>query len=145
MRMRYRGKLPMGPYQNISSNAMPLLVNAYEEVVASARRYILELSNDEYLIRVIPNVQHWYYIKIEDKYVFAPSKFIGYLNNTGQLYYEYTGNGMDGRETERVLRNWFKPVEQGSKLEEELMGKLEEFTRVYDKKVNKRAIIHVLK
>lgn len=146
IRMKYKGNLPESPYKscNVISD-MPPLVNTYDEVAINAERYIYDLHKDEYLVSVMSNVQHWYYVKIKEGYVFAPSKFIGYVNNTGELYSKYTGNGMDGRETEKVLKQWFKKVEEGSDLEENLMRSLKGFVDFYDKKLNKRACIHILK
>ena len=124
---------------------IPSLVSTYDEVLINANRYIDELQRDEYLVSLMSQVQHWYYIRVKDGYVFAPSKFIGYVNNTGELYSKYNGNGMDGRETEKVLKKWFKVVEKDTDLEEELMGNLQSFVDFYDKKLNKRACIHILK
>lgn len=144
--VRYRGKLPISKYNDFYiNNKMPNVVKELGEVLDNVQQYQKDLAIDSYLQKILSNVQHWYAIEVDGDYVFAPSKFIGYTNNNHTLYYYYTRQGMDGTETEKVLNTWFKKLEKDCDLDVVLRNKLIDFVDGYDKKLNKRACIHVLK
>lgn len=121
----------------------PELVNDYQQVVKNAERYVLDLEKDERLVKKLSQVQHWYYIKSDIGYVFAPSKFIGYQNNNVDYYERFAKRGMTGSDTEKRLLKWFVVVEKNSKLEILLRDKLIKFVGFYDKKLHKNACIHI--
>ena len=47
------------------------------------------------------------------QWLFAPSKFVGYSDNSAEAYFSEQ-NERDGRQTERVLQQWFHTVEPGT-------------------------------
>lgn len=79
--------------------------------------------------------RRWYYSKSLQQ--FGPSKFIGYKNMDCSTYLEYNNTNMDGRETERVLREKF----DFSESVEGPNSKLENFLNKYDKEPSKKTTI----
>ena len=115
------------------------LVSTYEDVVKNAKIFCEQLKDEEDLRRKLSFFRHWYYFEEIDQ--FAPSKFIGYQNITVVEY--NLGNNLDGRETEKQLRKWFKkiPVEEYEQYNE----KLEDYLFYFDKKPNKSICLHIKK
>ena len=83
--------------------------------------------------------KHWYYFKEHD--IFAPSKFIGYKEMTIAKYKVYG----DGRETEEALKEWFEKLSEGSEEYRGLKRKLDNFATGLDKRIKKKACIHIEK
>lgn len=112
------------------------LVDSISEVKNNVKHFNEDLEINEELVSKLSSFRHWYYIEELD--LFGPSKFIGYKNNN---WYEYSkgtniDNGyMDGRETQEVLKVFFKEVEGGKF--ESLYNKLKIFIQTYDKDPNK--------
>ncbi len=69
---------------NVRRNEYLDLVETYEDVVKNAKVFCDNVNDCEELRSKLSNFQHWYYIEEIDK--FAPSKFIGYQDNTVEDY-----------------------------------------------------------
>ena len=128
------------------------LVNERTQVIENIRRYQTELdkgsnSADE-LIGRMSSVLHWYAVEQDGKWLFAPSKFIGYVNNNAE---DYQSDGRNGGETERILKQLFDDMspDVGDKLRPDLREFLKERERFLKRKrslnLNKIAEIHVLR
>lgn len=120
------------------------LVTSLEEAKRNIRRYQAELAANEILRSRIGYVRAWYAEKIEDRWIFAPSKFAGYRSSSADEYLAESGNRgqRDGRETEHVLAKWYKGVESNSRLGRELWDALTQFLVAFDKAPNKLARIN---
>ena len=121
---------------------MPNLVEDKTQLIQNARNFSeLTPSSNSFAYKVLNYFKHWYYFEESD--IFAPSKFIGYENTTLENYRR--GEGRDGRETEKVLQEWFKPLVQGSPRFEELSTKLHKYVNNLNRQVNKGYCIHIEK
>ena len=110
------------------------------QVIENANNFNeLTATSDSYVYTVFNNFTHWYYFQESD--IFAPSKFIGYKNTTLENYRR--GEGRHGGETEKILKKWFKPLEQNSPHFEEISTKLDKYVRSLDRKVKKNFRIHI--
>ena len=109
-------------------------IAAYSDAAAAGR-----------LQSMIAYVRHWYAVTSEDgKWIFAPSKFIGYAGITPRLY-EKEHDELDGRATETALKEWFEELDPGHPLEAILRKELRRFVAEHGKSLNQLARIHVLK
>ena len=100
---------------------MPELIDSLVQAIENIRRYQTQLrpevrkSRD--LIRRMTAARGWYAIEADNgTWLFAPSKFIGYVGLTAETYVEMSARGyqpaadrLDGRNTEPVLQQWFEP------------------------------------
>jgi hypothetical protein len=87
----------------------------------------------------------WYARKDENgRWLFGPSKFVGYHGFDGATYIEQADDH-DGRKTEVQLREWFDEVPKSNPLYTELHTALSEFLAHYGKTPSKSVRISVLK
>lgn len=123
--------------------------------VTSPEQVIDNIDNFQEIVRQRRQVQDrvarvwsWYAYKDEKSgaWKFAPGKFIGYRDANADNYLAETTKAPehDGRIVERVLEEWFRAPEQGSRLERELMEALRGFLAGFAKAPGKRARIAVL-
>ncbi|HEX3756215.1 MAG TPA: DUF433 domain-containing protein [Rhizomicrobium sp.] len=122
-----------------------------QELVAStddAHRNILkfekELAGNRELAEIMSYGRAWYASRDKGRWVFGPSKFVGYESNTARLYLK-NHDGRDGRLTERVLSQWSEEVAPGTALYRELHAALREMFARYGKSPNKLIRLNVLK
>lgn len=123
------------------------LIDNLDQAVKNIRRYQIEMKagskSAKELIRRMRLVRHWYAIESNGEWMFAPSKFIGYANNTADDYLNGNSRGRDGRETEKTLTQWFEIVPEDQDIE--LRCNLRKFLKGYGHSgENKRAAIHIL-
>ena len=118
-----------------------ILVSNYQEAFSNAKIFNLELKSSDYFQEKLSQFRHWYFFPEAD--FFAPSKFIGYKDNSEQKYTMFLYQGADGRETDVVLRKFFKAIDKDQI--PDLYHQLELFLWLYDKKPNKKAVIHIRK
>lgn len=118
-----------------------VFVASYKDALENAKTFIGGLSREESIVNKLNYFRHWYYFEELDG--FAPSKFIGYKQMDMKAYQTAYNTGLDGRDTEIVLQNFFKIAEGYTK--NELEGKLEQFLEQYQKKPNALVQIHVIK
>lgn len=103
-------------------------VTRRDQVAPNIRKFPGELVGSSDLQTRLGHVHAWYALRDEEAgWIFAPSKFVGYPDNTARKYLESYNDEADGRQTERALAAWFAPVKAGSAVERELMEALTAF------------------
>ena len=125
------------------------LVSSPEQAADNIVRYQTEIEDARYgteLKKRMKRVNAWYAIRSEGgSWLFAPSKYVGYAENTGAAYLSETGAG-DGRKTERALADWFHVVSADTRLGSELANALQRFLETHGHSGPKRdARISVLR
>ena len=93
----------------------------------------------EVLVKNIPHYRAWYclYDEVNDSYLFAPSKYIGYSGINAQIYTEHNRNGLDGRQTESILSAWYEEVDSNNhNKHEKFKEQLWDFCAKFGKKPN---------
>lgn len=119
------------------------LVEDPAQAIRNIRWYQVELYANHKPVRRMSQARHWYAIEVRGRWLFAPSKFVGYAENTAEVYLE-RANRRNGRNTEKTLEQWFEiaPPETGAELGGALSTFLEEHGQPGP---NRKASIHVLK
>ena len=123
------------------------LVENTKQVIKNIKHFNKEIQsyksskNDKALITLVNNIPHyraWYcfFDKKTKQYLFAPSKYIGYVNMDAVKYHKDNRKTLDGRKTESKLASWYEEVTKASPLYDELCKKLKEFAQLYDKTPN---------
>lgn len=121
------------------------LVTAEEEAIANIFRFNNALPRKRrLLLDSIRYAQSWYAIETDDGYMFGPSKYIGYRGMEPQIYAEQHNQSMDGRLTDRQLKQWARPVDVGTADYESILGALNAFCQQQGVMLNKRARISML-
>lgn len=117
-------------------------ISSYAEALENAMHFQEYLKQDETLQHKLSQYTHWYYF--EKKGIFAPSKFIGYKNNT---YHSESAHDGDGRETEKALAPFFRKViaapHQPDIYVNDLYSRLTSLLQKYNKRLKKSAVIHI--
>ncbi|HEX4028200.1 MAG TPA: DUF433 domain-containing protein [Rhizomicrobium sp.] len=103
-----------------------------------------ELAGNRELADIMSYGRAWYAGRSGKRWVFGPSKFVGYESNTAKRYLD-TRDSSDGRLTERVLSQWFEEVASDTTLYRELHAALQEMFARYGKSPNKLLRLNVLK
>lgn len=107
------------------------LVNSPDQAVANILRYQTEVVAEPRLAGRMKQAHVWYAVWSTDKtWLFAPSKFVGYTENTARSYLTNAGE-RDGRRTEAVLRSWFETVEPLMRRATELADALQTFIKAH--------------
>jgi uncharacterized protein (DUF433 family) len=121
------------------------LVPDFRHVAENIKRYQDDLAANDGLVARMSRHPAWYALRGEDgRWLFGPSKFVGYAGITAKRYlapYDRT----DGRETERVLTEWFQTVDLNSVLGRELESQFRDFFSRYGKVPHKLRRINVAK
>ena len=90
------------------------LVANRDQAIDNILRYQVELDDDRHgdqLRKLMSRVRAWYSVQVSGgRWLFAPSKFVGYADNTAKAYVLNRAK-RDGRKTERVLEHWFRRIE----------------------------------
>lgn len=122
-----------------------------QELVTSAqdaRKNVLafekELAGNRKLAEIMSYGRAWYASRNGERWVFGPSKFVGYESNTARSYLA-THDRRDGRLTERVLSQWFEEVSPDTALYRELYAALRDMFARYGKSPNKLVRLNILK
>ncbi len=119
------------------------LIDSRAQAIENIRRYQTELGESSELVRRMRNVRRWCAIEERGRWLFAPSKFIGYAANTAKAHLERCKH-RDSRDTEKTLKRWFETAPQD--LGVELRGALSAFLEKHERPgPNRKANIHVLK
>ncbi len=121
------------------------LVTNFDEVAENIRRYQHELPANTALVSRMSRHPVWYAVRGRGRrWLFGPSKFVGYAGISAKSYLA-SYNRKDGRETERVLAEWFETVPLESVLGRQLESGLRLFFADYRKVPNKLRRINVPK
>ena len=117
-------------YRTGNETSRTRLVNSPEQAAENIARYQTEIGNARYgmeLKKRMKRVNAWYAIRSNDgSWLFAPSKYVGYSENTAAAYLSEAGD-RDGRKTEHVLADWFHVVSADSRRGSELVAALQRF------------------
>ena len=110
------------------------LVGSPEQAAENIVRYQTEIEDALFgteLKRRMKRVNAWYAVRSGDgSWLFAPSKYVGYSQNTAAAYLSESGE-RDGRKTERVLADWFHVVAADSRRGSELAAALQRFMEAH--------------
>ena len=107
------------------------LIGSLDEAIANITRYQTEIQRDPRLAGLMKQVHAWYAVRSDDEtWLFAPSKFIGYANNTASDYLS-GADGRNGGRTEAVLKGWFDVVPPDSRRGIQLDGTLRKFLKIH--------------
>ena len=113
----------------MSDNA---LVGSQDQAIGNILRYQAALEDGQRgarLRKLMSRVHAWYATRPDGgRWLFAPSKFVGYADNTAESYLRELGV-MDGRKTEPILRQWFHVVQPGTSRADALDRALCEFLK----------------
>ena len=118
-----------------------------EDAVANIVRFEKELSVSPELRARLGHVHAFYATKDSTgAWKFAPSKFVGYHENTAKKYLAGAGRKgpADGRETERHLAKWFEEIDPQSKFGREVFSHLEAFLGRWNSRQRKGARINIM-
>jgi uncharacterized protein (DUF433 family) len=117
-----------------------------DEVAPNIRRFAGELAGSQELQRRLGHVHAWYALQDEEggSWMFAPSKFVGYPENTARQYLASARDDADGGRTEKALEAWFSPVVPGTGLERELVDALTGFLARWGRSPRRGARISVV-
>ena len=108
-----------------------VLVDSLDKVIENIARYHKEVGRERRLVGRMKMVRAWYADRENDgKWLFGPSKFVGYASCTAEAYLSKTEK-LDTYRSEAVLREWFDIVPSASPLEAELADALRKFLNAY--------------
>lgn len=115
--------MPDGP----TGNTLDKLIDNPVQAIENIRRYQTELDGSSALVERMRRARHWYAVKSDGRWLFAPSKFVGYAENTARVYLE-RAKPRNGLYTEKRLKRWFEnaPPDVGAELSEALLMFLKE-------------------
>ena len=121
---------------------MTRLISSANAAIENIRAYENFVADNPDLINRLAKHRAWYAVRDGDAWRFGNSKIIGYADITPD---KYLSGGLDGRQTEAVLREWFTKVERSDPNYVELRESLARFLEVYKKSPSKLARVNVLK
>jgi hypothetical protein len=123
---------------------MPVPVAATSKAVAAnIRRFQDEVAQSPALQGRLPYARAWYAVRDRGRWLFGPSKFVGYDGFTAARYLKES-KAHDGRATEAHLRRWFTKIDDGSPLDQALRPALNRFLGRYGKAPSVATRINVL-
>lgn len=124
---------------------MRSLVTKPAQVAANIRRFAEELPNSPGLQATLGYVHAWYALSTENAgWLFAPSKFVGYRDNTAKRYVETYRKVPDGGRPEQVLGAMFAPVDPDSSLGRAVMEELIDHLAEYGRTPRRRVRISIV-
>ena len=108
------------------------LVASPDQAIENILRYQVALEDEQRGVKLrglMSRVHAWYAARpAGEQWLFAPSKFVGYVDNTAAAYFLERGS-RDGRKTEDILQQWLHPIEPGSRQAQTLGQALRDFLR----------------
>lgn len=120
-------------------------VSKPSEAVQNVLRFSSELNAKPALQARLGQIHAWYAFRQKDGvWLFGPSKFVGYPNNTAEEYLRTAREEADGRQTEKALGQWFARVDPASGLGRTLMGALRNFLAQWNRVPRSDARISVI-
>ena len=122
---------------------MRKLVSSHEQVAANIERFTKEIADSPDMQSRLGMVHNWYALKRSGGgWLFGPSKFVGYSDNTIKKYLENYQSEADGGETERALGPLSLAADR--RLERELALALEEFLDRWGKKPRRGSRVRIV-
>ena len=125
-------------------NAKDELIDHPDQAVKNIRHYPRELDESPELVRRMKLMHHWCAIESGGEWLFAPSTFVGYKDNTADDYLEGAKRGRSGGDAGETLAQWFEiaPDYQNT----ELHCNLQKFLKKYGHSgAHDQAKIYILK
>lgn len=120
-------------------------VSRPSEVATNIRRFADELPGSPGLQATLGYVHAWYALQGDNgHWLFAPSKFVGYRDNTAKLYLDTFRKAPDGGRPERTLGSMFEPVDPDSSLGRVVMDALVDYLGDYGRTPRRRVRISVV-
>lgn len=124
---------------------MKKLISSSGEVASNVRRFVEEISKSHGLQSKLGHVHAWYAVPLAGgDWMFGPSKFVGYVDNTAKDYLKTFKTNADGRETERVLKGVSVEVDLTSALGRDLARRLEQFVGQWHRRPRKGTRISIV-
>ena len=124
---------------------MRQLVSRPSEVVKNIHRFAGELAGSPGLQATLSYIHAWYALELDDgRWIFAPSKFVAYRNNTAKLYLGTFRKLPDGGRPEAMLRSMFQETNLESGQGRMLMDALIEYLGEYSRAPRRRVRISVV-
>lgn len=124
---------------------MRQLVSVPAQAAANIRRFAEDLAGSPGLQATLGYVHAWYALQLDNgQWIFAPSKFVGYRDNTAKRYLETFRKVPDGGRPERTLGAMFEPVDPDSSLGRILMDALIAYLGEYNRAPRRRVRISVV-
>lgn len=124
---------------------MRRLVSSPRQVILNIQRFTAEIEKSHEMQARLGLVHDWYAIARPDgAWAFAPSKFVGYRDNTIKEYLETYQTNAHGGETEQALKTLSAAVDPESRLARELINALEEFLDRWDRKPRRGSQIRLV-
>jgi len=112
-------------------------------VATNIRRFQDEVARSSALQDRLPYARAWYAVRDRGRWLFGPSKFVGYDGFTAPQYLKQSKDH-DGRATEAHLQRWFTTLDDGSALYQQLKPALNRFLGRYGKAPSVATRINVL-
>ena len=117
---------------------MRKLVSSVSDAASNIRRFAAEIGASAEMQSRLGQVHDWYALGLPDgTWMFGPSKFVGYRDNTIKKYLESYRTNANGGETEHALLPLSIEVASGSRLERELTNALEGFLQQWGRKLRR--------
>lgn len=121
------------------------LVSSLEEVKANIDRYERELEKSKELQAIMSYARSWHgYPAPDGSWRVAPSKFVGYANNSAAAYLR-SQRDRDGRRTERALSAWSDTIEPGTATYEDIAEAVLRLFAKYGRTPNRRLRVSALR
>ena len=123
------------------------LSQSLNAVRGAINRFPEEVRQSEQLRSRLPYARAWYACPDENgRWLYGPSKFIGYEGLTGDRYVELSKDGLlDGRKTEAQLKKWFIQVAPSTDRFEQLSSGLSAFLAEHGKVPSQKMRINIPK
>lgn len=103
-----------------------------EEAAASIRQFQSEIVASTRLQDRLGYARSWYVLRVDEGYLYAPSKWVGYADMTADGYVS-SSREMDGRKTEFALKAWFEAIPRDTVAHNEHLRNLGEFMSQFGK------------
>lgn len=121
------------------------LVTSAAGAKANIDAYERQIAGSLGLQRVMSYARAWHaYRKPDGSWHVAPSKFVGYENNSADSYLR-SHRQRDGRRTERALSQWFEEVTQGTAAYNDAAAAVQRLFARYGRTPNARFRVGVLR
>ncbi|MBD8068523.1 hypothetical protein [Bacillus sp. PS06] len=117
------------------------LVTDYNDVMNNMKQFNRDVLEMLEIKDQLTQFKHWYYIPHLN--LFGPSKFIGYKQMDANLYELIKKR--PSAESQKVLSEWFYPVQADSIEETIIREQLTSLLDLYEKKPRTNAVFHIPK
>lgn len=116
----------------MNKGAVMRIIVSPEEAATSIRQFQSEISASTLLQERLGYARSWYALRVDDGYLYAPSKWVGYANMTAEAYVS-SSKKMDGRKTEFALKAWFEAIARNTPAHNLHLRNLGEFMSQFGK------------